>query len=124
MYSTYNFSQTNDLQTLLKTPWQSLVKEINAVNQAWKLAIDMFDNHYFLAQSLRDLKLRLQVRLLRNYAPKFVFLVEDLETESDEPLYSLKLVSPFGDYKYAAHLPIRLAQEVFSLEEINQFLSQ
>lgn len=123
MYSISNFSQTNDLPTLLKEG-RSLVKEINAVNQAWKLAIYMFDNHHFLAQSLRDLKLRLQVRLLRNYAPKFVFLVEDLETESDEPLYSLKLVSPFGDYKYAAHLPIRLAQEVFSLEEIDQFLSQ
>jgi hypothetical protein len=121
MQSISNFSQTNDLQTLLSKPWKNLVKEINAVNKSWKLAIEMFGNHHFLAQSLKNLKLRLQVRLLRNYAPKFVFLVEDTETESEESLYSLKLAYPFSGYQDAAHLPIRVAQSVLSSQEISQF---
>ncbi|BAQ62923.1 hypothetical protein GM3708_3329 [Geminocystis sp. NIES-3708] len=111
-----------DLYTLLTPPFESLVKEIHAVNHSWKLASDeIFNNEHFLAKSLRDLKVRLQVKLLRNYAPNFVYLVEDKETESEEELYSLQLISNVGNYQDAAHLPVRAAKEVLSLEEINKF---
>lgn len=111
-----------DLYTLLTPPFESLVKEIHAVNHSWKLAgNEIFNNEHFLAKSLRDLKVRLQIRLLRNYAPNFVYLIEDKKTELEEALYSLQLISNVDNYKDAAHLPIRVAREVLSLEEINKF---
>ncbi|NCO75548.1 MAG: hypothetical protein GW795_09990 [Cyanobacteria bacterium] len=111
-----------NLQTLLTPPFESLVKEIHAVNHSWKLAADeIFNNEHFLAKSLRDLKVRLQVKLLRNYAPNFVYLIEDKEIVSEEVLYSLQLISNVDNYQDAAHLPIRVAKEVLSLEEINKF---
>lgn len=112
----------SQLQTILKPSIENLVKEIHAVNHAWKLAIEMFNHDYPLAQSLRNLKVRLQVRLLRNYAPDFVYLKENTETISEESLYSLQLVSVVNGYKDAAHLPIRVAQEILSVSEINKFL--
>ena len=67
---------------------QTLVKEIVAVNHAWKEAKKLFNEPDSpLANSLRDLKTRLQVRLLRTYAPERVFLVKDTDTESEEELY-------------------------------------
>jgi hypothetical protein len=49
---------------------EQLVKEIIAVNHAWKEAKELFkDPNSPLANSLRDLKTRLQVRLLRNHRP-------------------------------------------------------
>ncbi|MBL1208859.1 hypothetical protein [Geminocystis sp. GBBB08] len=110
-----------DLYTLLKPSLESLVKEINAVNHSWKLAIEMFDNHHPLSQSLSDLKVRLQVILLRNYAHNFVYLIEDNDTKSDEPLYSLQLIFIGDKYKDAAHVPIRVAKEILSSEEITNF---
>lgn len=110
------------LHTLLKQPFESLVKEIHAVNHSWKLASDdIFHNEHFLAKSLRDLKVRLQIRLLRNYAPNLVYLIEDNETESGEALYSLQLVSNVKGYSDVAHLPVRVAKEILSSEEITNF---
>ncbi|WP_330203833.1 hypothetical protein [Cyanobacterium sp. Dongsha4] len=107
----------------LQPSLSNLVNEIHAVNYSWKLAIEMFDNNYGLAQSLRDLKVRLQIRLLRSYAPEFVHLQIDQETESEEALYSLKLSSPLNGYSDAAHLPIRVAEKILCPSELNQFLS-
>lgn len=109
------------LQTCLKPSIQDLVAEIHAVNHSWKLAVQMFDNNHGLAQSLRDLKVRLQIRLLRNYAPEFVSLQIDHETESEEALYSLKLSSSIKGYSDAAHLPVRSAEKALSILELNQF---
>lgn len=106
---------------MLTPSFESLMNEINAVNHSWKLAIEMFDNHHPLSQSLRDLKVRLQVKLLRNYAPNLVYLIEDNETESGEALYSLQLVSNVKGYSDAAHLPVRVAKEILSSEEITNF---
>lgn len=111
-----------NLHTLLIPPFENLVNEIHAVNHSWKLASnEIFNNEHFLAKSLRDLKVRLQVRLLRNYAPNFVYLIEDNETESEEALYSLQLISNVKGYSDVAHLPVRVAKEVLSSEEINKF---
>ncbi len=106
---------------LLSPSIEELVQEIVAVNKAWKVASEAFNSHSGLAQSLRDLKTRLQVRLLYCYAPKLVCLVEDRDTESDEPLYGLKLNYPIAGFRDAAHLPIRVAQEVLSPTEIEKF---
>ncbi|MEB3308680.1 MAG: hypothetical protein VKJ02_00435 [Snowella sp.] len=109
--------------SLLTPSLEQLVKEINTVNHAWKLAQDLFETGSPLANSLRDLKTSLQIRLLRCYAPKYVYLAEDTEAQSEEPLYGLCLLQPIANWKDAAHLPIRVAQERLSAQEINQFLN-
>lgn len=73
---------------------EQLVSEIIAVNYAWKKAKDLFDcADNYLANSLRDLKARLQVRLLRSYAPELVYLMTDSNSnpDYDEPLYGLQM---------------------------------
>ena len=99
----------------------SLVSQIHTVNHSWKLAQKMENNEHFLAIRLRDLKTRLQIKLLKKFATEYVYLQEDKETESDEKLYSLKLVSPIKNYHDAAHLPIRVVHNILSLEEIFTF---
>ena len=98
---------------LLNPPVEQLVTEIIAVNHAWKEAqlFDRADNH--LANSLRDLKARLQVRLLRSYAPELVYLRIDTDRDRDydEPLYGLRLVKSVNGRQDAAHMPIRVANE-------------
>ncbi len=104
---------------------EQLVTEIIAVNNAWKEAKDLFDhadNH--LANSLRDLKARLQVRLLRSYAPELVYLITDSDSnrDYDEPLYGLRLVESVNGRQDAAHMPIRVAEENLSAAELQQFV--
>ena len=104
---------------------EQLVTEIIAVNHAWKEAKSLFDcSDNFLANSLRDLKARLQVRLLRNYAPENVYLMIDtnVNTDYDEPLYGLQLVTSVNNRQDAAHMPIRVAKEDLSAQELEQFI--
>ncbi len=100
---------------------EQLVSEIVTVNHAWKQASELFEKDSPLATSLRELKARLQVRLLRNHFPD-VFLTPDLEAK-DEDLYSLRLKRSIGNIKDAAHLPVRKAEEFLSQEEIKKFTS-
>ncbi len=99
---------------------EKLVNEIVAVNHAWKVASELFGEDSPLSISSRDLKTCLQVRLLRSYAPEQVYLIEDKKTEG-ERLYSLCLREPIGERLYAEHLPIRIAEEVFTNKELKQF---
>ena len=104
---------------------EQLVLEIIAVNHAWKEAKDLFDRlDTPLANSLRDLKARLQVRLLRNYAPSRVYLTVDTNPNSDydEPLYGLQLVTSVNGRQDAAHMPIRVAEQNLSAQELEQFV--
>ena len=103
---------------------EELVKEINAVNRAWKEASEMGDCLKRISQSLKDLKDRLQVRLLRQYAPDRVYLELDTENPDTqgEELYSLRLRQPLAQYKNAAHLPVRVARNVLSEQELQQFI--
>jgi hypothetical protein len=104
---------------------EQLVTEIIAVNQAWKEAKDLFgEPASLLANSLRDLKARLQVRLLRNYAPEKVYLMIDtnVNADYDEPLYGLQLVTSVNGRRDAAHMPIRVAQENLLASELEQFV--
>ncbi|BAU63825.1 hypothetical protein STA3757_11940 [Stanieria sp. NIES-3757] len=108
---------------LLNPSIEQLVQEIVAVNHAWKEAKEIFnDSASPLVISLRDLKSRLQIRLLRDYAPEQVYLAEDKEAESEELLYGLLLVNSIENWKDAAHIPVRVAQEHFSNEEIQRYM--
>jgi hypothetical protein len=110
---------------ILNTSIEQLVREIVAVNHAWKEAKDIFEDPASpIANSLRNLKTRLQVRLLRQYAPQQVYLRADPIADTLEPVYGLSLVQPINCYTDAAHLPVRIAKEHLSAEEINLFLRQ
>lgn len=101
---------------------EQLVREIVAVNHAWKVACELFGESSPLSTSSRDLKTCLQVRLLRTHAPKQVYLVEDKEAEG-EPLYSLRLREPIDNRQYAEHLPVRVAQDLLTSAELKQFIN-
>jgi len=110
---------------LLDPSIEQLVDEIIAVNHAWKEAQNLFDRtDNYLANSLRDLKSRLQVRLLRSYAPELVYLITDNNTDSDldEPLYGLQLIKSVNGRKDAAHMPVRVAKGHLSEKELQQFV--
>lgn len=104
---------------------EQLVTEIVAVNDAWKQAKELFEPpNSPLANSLRDLKARLQVRLLRSYAPELVYLLTDADTDRDydEPLYGLQLVKSVNGRQDAAHMPVRVAKENLSVKELQKFV--
>lgn len=111
---------------LFDSSLEQLVMEIIAVNHAWKEASYLFNlsNNNHLANSLRDLKARLQVRLLRSYAPDLVYLIVDNNPNKDyeEPLYGLQLVEFVNGRKDAAHMPIRVAKKNLSALELMQFV--
>lgn len=65
------------IEHLLRTSVEQLVREIVAVNHAWKAARELFGDDSALSTSTRDLKTCLQVRLLREHAPDQVYLVKD-----------------------------------------------
>ena len=96
-----------------------LVEEIVTVNHAWKVACELFQDVSPLAISMRDLKSRLQVHLLRCHFPE-VYLTLDRKSEG-EALYSLGLQQPIGKRNDAEHLPVRVAKELLSTQEIERF---
>ena len=106
---------------LLKPSVEQLVEEIVAVNQAWKVARNLFDETSPLATSLRDLKTCKQVRLLQNYGSKQVYLALDPASKG-EPLYSILLRKPIGDRTNAEHIPVRVAEAVLSPEELRRLV--
>lgn len=114
--------QQSKILERLTPSFRELVEEIIAVNQAWKLAGDMGNNVSVIAYSLADLKNRLQVRLLRSYAPEKVYLqIDNAVSTQMEELYGLILREPVGNYWNAAHLPVRVALELLSPQELKQF---
>jgi hypothetical protein len=96
------------------------IEEIIAVNQAWKASQRLVGPETNMSRSLRNLKGYLQAKLLRKY-PDWVYLEIDEQAESDEPLYGLKLVQRTSDRTNAEHLPVRVACEIFTPDEIQQF---
>ncbi|MDB9312025.1 hypothetical protein PN462_02850 [Spirulina sp. CS-785/01] len=110
------------ITSLINPSLQQLVKEIHAVNHAWKIASECGEI-YAISKSLQQMKTRLQMRLLRSYAPHQVYLILDQDTESEEPLYGLRLREAVNGCKDAAHLPVRVANKILTTEQIEQFKS-
>lgn len=108
-------------QDFFKPSLADLIQQIHSINHAWKLSKEMEDNSHFLAIRLRYLKTRLQIKLLKNFAPNYVYLKEDKNIESEESVYGLILVSPINNYSDVAHIPIRVAKKMLSEEEISHF---
>lgn len=106
---------------LLNPPIEQLVEEIVAVNRAWKVACDLFEETSPLATSLRDLKTCKQVRLLQTYGITQVYLALDPASKG-EPLFSVRLRQALGTRQDAEHLPVRVAEAVLSPAELNRLI--
>ncbi|MFT6371800.1 MAG: hypothetical protein ACJAZT_000529 [Gammaproteobacteria bacterium] len=103
-----------------------LVAQIIAMNHAWKLAVERWSGESNLANSLRDRKSCLQVRLLRDYQ-NWCFLRLDLDHTEGEDLYSVRLMQPITlengyERRDAEHMPVRLAQEFFTEDELSEIV--
>lgn len=94
-----------------------LIHDIITINKAWKAAKELLGDTA-LTRSYRALKNRRQAKLLREYGPTWVYLELDTTEDHDEPLYGLKLTEQVGNRTDIAHLPVRIANELFSPEEL------
>ena len=104
-----------------RTEKPKLITKIIRFNHAWKLAQQQFGENSNLAKSLRDQKACLQAELLRDHAD--TYLIFDKNAESEEPLYSVQFDSSISlpDLLYkddAEHIPVRIAQKLFSENEL------
>jgi hypothetical protein len=104
---------------------ETLLNEIVALNHSWKAAVELFGDDTPLAQSARDLKGCLQVRLLHTY-PDQVYLIIDQDTseQAGEDLYSLRLRTPINNRYDAEHLPVRVAKKLLTEKEIKALSKQ
>ena len=111
-----------------------LIAEIDAINQAWHAMQALLTNESPITTSLRDIKGRLQLRLLREFSDR-AYLAPDPNYPS-EPVYSVKLRIPVtinveGNAKKldnAKHLPERkvknwLAKGLVTELEVQKWLS-
>lgn len=109
---------------MLKSTPNELVSKIILFNHCWKLAQQRYGQSSGIAKMLRVQKSILQASLLReNHA----YLKPDLEAQ-EEPLFSVRLVAPMvvnGITRIdAEHLPVRIAEEFFTEQELEIMLSR
>jgi hypothetical protein len=108
---------------MAQRPVAELVRRIHAVNTGWKLARERFGNDDALARSLRDLKDRMQVRLLRH--PEVTVTLTLDPSMEEEAVYSMDLaVSTEGhpETMHAAHIPHRTLATYLSPTELQRAL--
>jgi hypothetical protein len=100
-----------------------LLTKIIAFNHCWKMAQQRYGNSSALAKMLRDQKSILQASLLRE---NLAYLRLDPEAD-EEALFSVRLNMPVvlnGVTRIdAEHMPVRLAEEFFTEQELKKMLS-
>ncbi|KPQ40876.1 MAG: hypothetical protein ACLFM4_07145 [Phormidium sp.] len=117
-------AKTNQIPFNPSNAFHDDIQRVQSINQGWKLAAELVacnSVHSALADSLKNLKNRQQIRLLREHAPHNIFLQVDHETESDEPLYGLIVKKPIAGQWNAGHLPVRVAKKHLTDAEIEYF---
>lgn len=99
-----------------------LVVKIISFNHCWKMAQQRYGNSSAIARMLRDQKSVLQAALLRE---NLAYLKPDPDAE-EEPLFSVRLHQPIllnGITRIdAEHMPVRLAEEFFTEQELNNLI--
>ena len=103
-----------------------LVERIITINHAWKMAREEFGNDFMATKSLRHTKSSLQATLLRDYPDNaYLLFATDNELQGEEQ-YSVRLTTPICingiERVDAEHLPIRIANELFTEKEISKLL--
>lgn len=102
---------------------EELVYRITTFNHNWKRAKELWGADSYLAIMLRNRKSDLQVQLLDMDPPVSYLKLDTDNSDENEPLYSVRLVNPVTlrngvERADADHLPVRLALEFFSEEQI------
>ncbi|CCN34620.1 conserved hypothetical protein [Vibrio nigripulchritudo SO65] len=112
----------------MRIRFDEILERIITINQAWKLSRDEFGNDFAATKSFRDTKSSLQATLLREF-PEYVYL--KVATDSDdhgEAMYSVRLKNSIRINDAlrtdAEHLPIRIAEELFTPQELQNLLNQ
>ncbi len=108
--------------------YTSLIYQITSVNRAWKQARERWGEESPTALMLRKRKSSLQARLIRDHRSS-VYLKADHDNTEGEPLYSVRLIEPVRlpnnmTRNDAEHLPVRLAEELFSQAELSELVKQ
>lgn len=103
-----------------------IIERIITINHAWKLSREEFGNDFMVTKSLRHTKSSLQATLLREF-PDNIYLLFATDNElQEEEQYSVRLTTPIcinGIQRVdAEHLPVRIANELFTKKEISKFL--
>ena len=102
-----------------------LVKLIIATNHSWKRQRDLWGANSAMARMLQGRKSSLQTQLLLTF-PMDTYLKIDTDNSEGEPLYSVRLQQPLILHKVirndAEHLPVRIAEELLTQEQIQQRL--
>lgn len=101
-----------------------LVTKIILFNHCWKLAQQRYGQSSAMARMLRGQKSALQASLLRE---KHAYLQLDPDAQ-EEPLFSVRLLTPLvinGTTRIdAEHMPVRIAEEFFTEQELKLLLSR
>jgi len=97
---------------------ESLVREIRAINSAWKAAREYYGSGSQVALALRETKSALQFSLLRDPVYKVYLKVDTDVDDTTEELFGIHLPQAVDGVWDAAHLPVRVAQEHFTDEEL------
>lgn len=106
--------------------FERTLNQIIAFNHAWKQARDNYTDQSAVANALRIRKSCLQASLLREF-PERCYLKLDDENIDGEVLFSVRLTKsitlPSGAIRNdAEHLPVRLAEELFTAEELQKLI--
>ncbi|WP_063662856.1 hypothetical protein [Aliivibrio fischeri] len=110
----------------MKLRLDEIIERIITINHAWKLSRDEFGNDFVATKSFRDTKSSLQATLLREF-PDDVYLKEATDAdEHAEEMYSVRLSSNIvinGVVRTdIEHLPVRIAHEIFTTQELKKFI--
>lgn len=101
-----------------------MLLKIVSFNHCWKMAQQRHGNNSAIARMLRDQKSVLQAALLRQ---NLAYLKPDPDAE-EEPLFSVRIHQPVtlnGVVRIdAEHMPVRLAEEFFTNQELNNFIGE
>ncbi|MBW8190304.1 hypothetical protein K0504_04575 [Neiella marina] len=112
----------------MTTDFVRLVTQVITINHAWKLSKDEFGVDFVATKSLRDIKSSLQATLLRDF-PQHVYLaIASDNHEHQEALFSVRLREPLvvnGALRNdIEHLPERIANTLFTQQELQQLLAR
>jgi hypothetical protein len=110
----------------MKITLETILERIIAVNHAWKLSRDEFGRDFVATNSFRDTKSSLQATLIRDFPDEVYLKIASDSEQHDEIMYSVRLkreVRINGVPRIdAEHLPARIAQQIFTEQEITKYL--
>lgn len=110
-------------QIQFSEPLEHIVERIFLINKSWKIAQELFGVDHSCTRNFRELKACLQIRLLRSYPEDIDLVIDRDESERvGEDIFSVRLKTNQYRHRDAAHLPVRIARKLLTIQEINHYL--